>query len=224
MLLANMQLVIGKRYEDEQQRRRQDRPLVSVVLDEFAPFAFSNFAQILQTARGTNTAFLFALQSLPQLLRVGRGFQDDIASAPNTNMLLRTKDEATVQYFRKASAEIAQKRRTLHIQRSGVLQEKYEDVGSGSETETTETRSKDEHLKNLPCGQMEILMTDNRLGTLHSHLHIRFPQQYQFPGFTPMIYPRTYSPQSRDRGANLRFHDPVLSSRNTRSRYNRSIW
>jgi len=98
MLLQNMQLMIGKRYENEQERRRENRPMVSVILDEFAPFAYSNFAQILQTARGTNTAFLFALQALPQLLTVGRGFRDDVSSAPNTNMLLRTKDEETAQY------------------------------------------------------------------------------------------------------------------------------
>src|SRR5205085_7379627 len=138
--------------------------MISVILDEFAPFAYSNFAQILQTARGTNTAFLFALQSLPQLLRVGRGFQDDISSAPNTNIVLRTKDEATAQYFRKASAEVAQKRRTLNIRRAGVLSEKYQDIGYGSETDIKETRSKDDHIKNLPLGQMEVLMTDNAQG------------------------------------------------------------
>src|SRR5712691_1682003 len=59
MLLQNLQLVVGKRYESEEQRRRANRPMFSVVLDEFAPFGYRNFAQILQTARGTNTAFLF---------------------------------------------------------------------------------------------------------------------------------------------------------------------
>jgi len=53
MLLQNLQLVVGKRYESEQQRRRTERPLFSVVLDEFAPFGYRNFAQILQTSRGT---------------------------------------------------------------------------------------------------------------------------------------------------------------------------
>jgi hypothetical protein len=43
-----------------------------------------NFAQILQTARGTNTAFLFSMHSLPQLMQVGRGFKEDFTSAPNT--------------------------------------------------------------------------------------------------------------------------------------------
>jgi type IV secretory pathway TraG/TraD family ATPase VirD4 len=71
MLLQNIQLTVGKRYEDQADRRRQNRPIFSVVLDEFAPFGYRNFAQILQTARGTNTAFLFSMQSLPQLMQVG---------------------------------------------------------------------------------------------------------------------------------------------------------
>src|SRR5712692_8982861 len=70
MLLQNLQLMVGKRYGSEEQRRRANRPLFSVVLDEFAPFGYRNFPQILQTARGTNTAFLFSMQSLPQLMKV----------------------------------------------------------------------------------------------------------------------------------------------------------
>jgi hypothetical protein len=38
MLLQNLQLVVGKRYESDEQRRRSNRPMFSVVLDEFAPF------------------------------------------------------------------------------------------------------------------------------------------------------------------------------------------
>jgi len=215
MLLQNLQLILGKRYENAQERRRENRPMVSVILDEFAPFAYSNFAQILQTARGTNTAFLFALQSLPQLLKVGRGFRDDVSSAPNTTMVLHTRDEETTQYFLKASARVRQKRRTLTVQRTGVFEEKYEPIGFGSETDIKDTRAQDEHIKNLPVGQMEILMTDQRQGTLHSHLHVRRPRSYRFPGLEPIIYPRLYSPSHLD-GANLRFRDPDLMRRHGR--------
>lgn len=212
MLLQNMQLIIGKRYEDEQQRRRENRPIVSVILDEFAPFAYSNFAQILQTARGTNTAFLFALQALPQLLTVGRGFRDDVSSAPNTTMLLHTRDEETAQYFLKASARVRQKRRTLTVQRTGIFEEKYVPIGFGSETDIKDTRAQDEHIKNLPIGQMEILMTDSRQGTLHSHLHVRKPLTCRFPGLEPKVYPRLYSPSHLE-GANLRFKDANVTQR-----------
>ncbi len=214
MLLQNLQLILGKRYENAQERRRENRPMVSVILDEFAPFAYSNFAQILQTARGTNTAFLFALQSLPQLLKVGRGFKDDVSSAPNTTMLLHTRDEETTQYFLKASARVRQKRRTLTVQRTGVFEDKYEPIGFGSETDIKETRAQDEHIKNLPVGQMEVLMTDRLQGTLHSHLHVRAPRNYRFPGLEPGIYPRLYSPSHLD-GANLRFKNADLAQRSS---------
>jgi TraM recognition site of TraD and TraG len=168
-------LIIGKRYENGQDRRRMNRPMVSVILDEFAPFAYSNFSQILQTARGTNTAFLFALQSLPQLLKVGRGFKDDVSSAPNTTMLLHTRDEETAQYSLNASARVRQKRRTLTVQRTGVFEEKYEPIGFGSETDIKETRAQDEHIKNLPVGQMEILMTDQGVWFVCSQLSCALP-------------------------------------------------
>jgi hypothetical protein len=188
MLLQNMQLIVGKRYENERERHRENRPMVSVILDEFAPFAYSNFAQILQTARRTNTAFLFALQSLPQLLKVGRGFKDDVSSAPNTTMLLHTRDEETAQYFLKASACVRQKRRTLAVQRTGVFEDKYEPIGFGCETDIKETRAQDEHIKNLPVGQMQILMTDRLQGTLHSHLHVRAPRNHRFPGPSTQLH------------------------------------
>src|SRR5574340_1275143 len=117
MLLQNMQLVVGKRYESEEQRRESGRPMFSVVLDEFAPFGYRNFAQILQTARGTNTAFLFSMQSLPQLMQVGRGFKEEVTSAPNTTITLRTRDEETAEYFIKASAEQVVTRRSVQKER-----------------------------------------------------------------------------------------------------------
>src|SRR5579863_7677436 len=117
MLLQNLQLVIGKRYESEQHRQRKNRPMLSIVLDEFAPFGYRNFAQILQTARGTNTAFLFSMQSLPQLMQVGRGFKEEVTSAPNTTITLRTRDEETAKYFIKASAEQVVTRRSVQKER-----------------------------------------------------------------------------------------------------------
>ena len=75
MLLQNIQLVVGKRYESEEERKRANRPLFSVVMDEFAPFGYQNFSQILNTARGTNTAFLFSMQSLPATAQGRQGIQ-----------------------------------------------------------------------------------------------------------------------------------------------------
>ncbi len=206
MLLQNLQLEIGKRYESEEQRHKTNRPLFSVVMDEFAPFGYRNFAQILQTARGTHTAFLFSMQSLPQLTAVGRGFKEDVSSAPNTTMTLRTKDEETARYFLRASAEHQVTRRSLSMHRWKLFGfEKYEETGRAVQSEDKETRALDEHIKNLPKGQMEILMTDDTRGTLHTLLHVRPPTDVTVPNFQPHLYPRLKHSKAGSPGANLRF-------------------
>jgi hypothetical protein len=211
MLLQNIQLTVGKRYEDQADRRRQNRPIFSVVLDEFAPFGYRNFAQILQTARGTNTAFLFSMQSLPQLMQVGRGFKEEVTSAPNTTMTLRTRDEETAEYFIKASSEQVVTRRSIQKERGLFGWGRYEETGRATESEDRETRSQDESIKNLPKGRMEILMSDDTRGTLHSLVQVRPPDEVAIPDFQPVIYPRLLHSRAESSGANLRFRDPELA-------------
>jgi len=211
MLLQNLQLIVGQRYERREELDRPNRPLVSVVLDEFAPFGYRNFPQILQTARGTNTAFLFSMQSLSQLMQAGRGFKEDVASAPNTTMLLQTRDEETARYFLRASAEHRVRRRNVSMERRSFFgPDRYEESGRAVDVETTETRALDEHIKNMPKGQMQILMTDETRGTLHGHLHIRPPAEVRVPHFGVELYPRLQQSLWSSGGANLRFK----SSRN----------
>ena len=211
MILQNLQLVIGKRYESEEHRSRSNRPMLSVVLDEFAPFGYRNFAQILQTARGTNTAFLFSMQALPQLMQVDRGFKEDVSSAPNTTMILRTRDEETTQYFLRASAEHRVTRRSVSMQRWKLFGfEKYEQTERAVDREEKETRALDEHIKNLPKAQMEILMTDDARGTLHGLLHVRAPEDVSIPRFKPQLYPTLRQSREDSVGANLRFKSPEI--------------
>jgi hypothetical protein len=222
MLLQNLQLVVGKRYQSEEQRRRSTRPMFSVLLDEFAPFGYRNFAQILQTARGTYTAFLFSMQSLPQLMQVGKGFKEEVTSAPNTTMALRTRDEETARYFLQASAEHRVVRRSISMQRSRWFgYERYEATNRAVDREDRETRALDEHIKNLPKGQMEILMTDDSRGTLHQLLHIRPPRNVKFPNFEPELYPRLQESRNGTVGANLRFKTPELIVKHG---YGRRVW
>jgi hypothetical protein len=211
MILQNLQLVIGKRYESEEQRSRSNRPMLSVVLDEFAPFGYRNFAQILQTARGTNTAFLFSMQALPQLMQVDRGFKEDVSSAPNTTMILRTRDEETTRYFLRASAEHRVTRRSVSMHRWKLFgYEKYEQTERAVDREERETRALDEHIKNLPKAQMEILMTSDAHGTLHGLLHVRSPEDVTIPRFRPQLYPTLRQSREDSIGANLRFKSPEV--------------
>ena len=213
MLLQNLQLVVGSRYLNRNEASGQSQPMVSVILDEFAPFAHANFAQVLQTARGSNVALVFALQSIPQLRSVSRNFGDDVSSAPNTVMLLRTRDEETARYFLNASARVTGERRTMTVEKKGILEESYREIGFGSITQIEKTRAVDYQIKNLPVGQMQVLTTDHRAGTVHLHLHVRNVRRYRVSGFEPPLYPALQHVRAGGRGANLRFRNPELARR-----------
>jgi hypothetical protein len=90
--------------------------------------------------------------------------------------------------------------------------EKYEATDRATESEDRETRALDEHIKNLPKGQMEILMTDDTRGTLHQLLHVRPPLDVTFPNFEPKLYPRLLESVEDSTGANLRFKTPELAA------------
>src|ERR1051325_1230864 len=182
-------------------------------MDEFAPFGYQNFSQILNTARGTNTAFLFSMQSLPQLLKVGKGFKEDVTSAPNTKIALRTQDEETARYFIRASAEHAVTRRTQSLIRHQLFGfERFEKGTNATEREEREFRAEDEKIKNLPKGQMQILMTDDSEGTLHRHLHVRPPQDVGVSDLDAALAPRPRPSRADVQGANLRFKNPELAA------------
>ena len=157
ILLQNIQLMVGKRYAQPASERDADEPMLSVILDEFAPFAYPGFTQVLQTARGARVSFLFSFQSIPQLQRVSQAFADEVSSAPGTKMIMNVSEERTAQWFLKASSRIATKRRSLSVRRTGIFSTKYTETGTGSESDIKETRAREDHIKNLPVGQMEIL-------------------------------------------------------------------
>ena len=83
---------------------------------------------------------------------------------------------------------------------------------SATEREEREYRAEDEKIKNLPKGQMQILMTDDSKGTLHQHLHVRTPPDIALPGFDWELLPRLRHSRSEQRGANLRFKNPELAN------------
>jgi hypothetical protein len=146
-------------------------------------------------------------------MQVERGFKEDVTSAPNTTMTLRTRDEETARYFLRASAEHKVTRRSVSVQRSRLFgYERYETTDRAVESEDKETRALDEHIKNLPTAQMEILMTDHTQGTLHSLLHVRAPEDVTIPRFEPQLYPALRQSRDESCGANLRFKMPEFAA------------
>jgi hypothetical protein len=205
ILLQNIQLMVGKRYAQPAGNGNADQPMLSVILDEFAPFAYPGFTQVLQTARGARVSFLFSFQSIPQLNRVSQAFADEVSSAPGTKMIMNVSEENTAQWFLKASSRIATKRRSLAVRRTGLFSTRYIETGTGSESDIKETRAREDHIKNLPVGQMEVLMVDSREGTRYSHLHVRRAPRYELEGSRSALYPKMHSYLDPKVGVNLRF-------------------
>src|SRR5439155_21376896 len=93
------------------------------------------------------------------------------------------------------------------------LHEWYEKTGAATEREDKEYRAKDLDVKTLPKGQMQILMTDDARGVLHSRLHVRAPEEIRVPAFEPELYPRLRHSLADRQGANLRFKTTEMAAK-----------
>ena len=81
------------------------------------------------------------------------------------------------------------------------------------EREDKEYRAKDLDVKTLPKGQMQVLMTDDARGVLHSRLHVRAPEEIRVPCFEPELYPRLRHSIAESQCANLRFKNPEIAAK-----------
>ena len=148
-------------------------------MDEFAPFAYSNFSRILQTARGGNVAFMFALQNYGQLDPVGFGLKDSLTSGPNNAFMMTMKDDKTTEQFRKEGGEVKRDRVSVRVEKGGILTgNKFEEQTSGTKSDFYELQIRDEQLKRLPRGQMQVVMSDPDKGMVHKHIHVRRPDEH----------------------------------------------
>jgi hypothetical protein len=66
---------------------------------------------------------------------------------------------------------------------------------------------------------MQILMTDDARGVLHSRLHVRAPEAIEVPCFEPELFPRLRQSRADMQGANLRFKTPEVAARFRRPRH-----
>ena len=212
MLLQQLQLEIGRRFELDPSELSA-LPFVSVMLDEFAQFAYPHFAQTLQTARSAHVGFLLSMQSTAQLRRVSESFEIDVCSAPSTLMFMRTFDETTTNFFRNASSRMRRQKRVDLIEDVGLLQENYKKSGKGSTTEVLEFRAEDYVLKNLPTGQMQVLMSDDASEAQYFNLQVRQAPEYVLDSWEMPLYPRLRYLIANSNGAHLQFRNDDLGRR-----------
>jgi len=91
------------------------------------------------------------------------------------------------------------------------------EAGYNNFKQVRQARAREDHIKNLPVGQMEILMVDNREGTRYSHLHVRRAPRFQVEGLEPSLYPKMHSYLHPEVGVNLRFKEAENRKQRRRS-------
>jgi len=147
-------------------------------------------------------------------LTLSARFRQNITSAPNTIMLMKTWDKPTAEYFQEAASQVPAERLTKRVRRRSLFSDKYDPDEVGNTTPIKEPRVLDEHIKNLPKGQIHVLMTDSRLGAPQYFLvHTRRASECRPDFFEPQIHPPIAPAISRGNGAHLRFKDPGLLRR-----------
>ena len=215
IILQNLQLTLGQRYAET--GHGDNHEFISVLMDEFAPFAYSNFSRILQTARGGNVAFMFALQNYGQLDPVGFGLKDSLTSGPNNAFMMTMKDEKTTEQFRKEGGEVKRDRVSVRVEKGGILTgNKFEEQTSGTKSDFYELQIRDEQLKRLPRGQMQVVMSDPDKGMVHKHIHVRRPDMHFIANKEiNNLYPSMAELMQDSQGLNLRFPTLDLEAKRT---------
>jgi hypothetical protein len=173
MLMRNLQFMVATRYNHY--LMNQKHPFISIILDEFGLYAYQGFKDIIHTARQANACFIFSFQSIEQLaMDVGESFAKDMASAPNTNFMMKIRNEDTARGFLLASASVPTEKISYRVEKGTVLDSAdYVEEGTGTRQEVFETRVQDRQIKLLPVGQMMALLPDPKVGVLVKHIHVR---------------------------------------------------
>lgn len=209
IILQNFQLMVGMRYS--RIKTGENPKFVSVILDEFAEFAYADFARIINQARGAGIGFIFSLQAETQLDGIGHGFKHTLTDAPNSRFMLRMLNNETTQEFIQSSGRELQTRTSVRAEKQGFIEPSFREQSSGTIQQVMDTRIADRQVKGLPTGQMMALIVNHEIGTRDLHLHVRASTDHLLDIPSP-LYPQLLVPKSRSRGLNLRLSLPQPGS------------
>jgi hypothetical protein len=133
------------------------RVFVPVYLDEFASFAFPEFADLISKARSAGYALHFSHQSTGDLAEVSKGFLNQITDNSATKIVMRINDPDSAEFFaRSFGTKLYQKvtQRITNAKDPGT----GEAMGEGSQREAHQFRASPDLFKTLPTGVGSVLV------------------------------------------------------------------
>ena len=87
--------------------------------------------------------------------------------------------------------------------------------GTGSRSDYYDLQIRDEQLKRLPSGQMQVVMSHATKGMVHKHIHVRRPYEHFIAGTANNLFPSMAGLMADSRGLNLRFPSLDLEAKRT---------
>lgn len=131
------------------------RHFYPVFIDEFASFAYPNFVEVLNKARGAGLAITLAHQSLGDLVRTGEYFLRQVIENTNIKIILRQDDPASIELYTKMAGTYRTVKSTMQT-REGLLSKEL--TGLGSMREVNEFRLKPNILRVLKRGEAGLII------------------------------------------------------------------
>ncbi len=132
-----------------------ERGFFPVYIDEFSNFAYEQFVEFLNKARGAHLAILIAHQSLGDLEKQGNHFLKQVLENCNIKIIMRQDDPTSVETYSKISGTVKSIKDTYQT-KEGIF---HKDVtGMGSTREVEEFRIKPNLIRELARGEAAVII------------------------------------------------------------------
>lgn len=131
------------------------RNFFPVYIDEFSNFAYEQFIEFLNKARGAHLAILIAHQSLGDLEKAGSHFVKQVIENCNIKIIMRQDDPESIETYSRISGTVKSFKDTYQTE-EGLLEKGL--TGQGTTREVEEFRIKPNTIRELGRGEAAVII------------------------------------------------------------------
>lgn len=133
----------------------EKRNFFPIYVDEFSNFAYEQFIEFLNKARGAHLAILIAHQSLGDLQKAGDHFVKQVLENCNIKIIMRQDDPASIETYSRISGTETKHKDTYQIEEGAFDKTK---TGLGTVREVEEFRIKPNMIRELGRGEGAVII------------------------------------------------------------------
>jgi type IV secretory pathway TraG/TraD family ATPase VirD4 len=133
----------------------EKRNFFPIFIDEFSNFAYEQFIEFLNKARGAHLAILIAHQSLGDLEKAGNHFVKQVIENCNIKIVMRQDDPQSIETYSRISGTVKSFKDTIRTE-EGLFDTDL--TGIGSRREVEEFRIKPNLIRELKRGEAAVII------------------------------------------------------------------